>query len=435
MSSIPTKPMGLSLVLGLAAIAVVVVLAGDAFAAQPNAATAAASLVARLRAESKSGAAFGASGVVSRNGRLWLAVGSSPGGAPYMGGGPEPTQVRVFHWRAGAWSLSATVTGKLGPSQWIYPESFTGSRDPDFAIEGCGAGDTNCLSVVSDVGGRWHAVPFEYGYGTTLEVNGSPAGHLVQTEVDACGCAGGPSTWTDERYQDGVFEPVFARGENPACSPSALTTVADIWEVQVLHFDRVACAGGWALAVGTGSGFTGPAVALFDTGYHQHHWQVLTLDNGTALPAAPSIYDLPLPLLLRLASGLGPALAPELAAAKLIARLLPRYHFYWPEQEGIVAAGRTEWLIAPIPAGPAPNDYSPYPAAALIYRWNGRSWVVAGRVGHLPPAMNVEWFGGWFVAEPTSDPSVVAFGLAGSDSGTYRVITNAGGTWHVAATR
>ena len=47
------------------------------------------------------------------------------------------------------------------------------------------------MSVVSDIGGRWHAVPFEYGYGRTLEVNGVPAGKLVQTEVNACGCAGG----------------------------------------------------------------------------------------------------------------------------------------------------------------------------------------------------------------------------------------------------
>ena len=81
------------------------------------------------------------------------------------------------------------LTGALGPTQWIYPASLTGSADPDFAIEGCGAGDTICFSVISDIGGRWHAVPFEYGYGRTLEVNGQPAGHLVQTVVDACSCA------------------------------------------------------------------------------------------------------------------------------------------------------------------------------------------------------------------------------------------------------
>src|SRR5207249_7880601 len=110
------------------------------------------------------------------------------------------TRVRVYRWSDGAWKLRAIVAGGLGPNQWINAVSLTGSHDPDFAILGCGAADTICLSVVSDVGGRWHAVPFEYGYGEALEVNGLPVGHLVETKVNACACAGGPSTSMYERY-------------------------------------------------------------------------------------------------------------------------------------------------------------------------------------------------------------------------------------------
>jgi hypothetical protein len=49
--------------------------------------------------------------------------------------------------------------------------------------------------------------------------------------------------------------------------------------------------------------------------------------------------------------------------------------------------------------------------------------------GHL----DVNWYGGWFVPVPSPDPSSVAF--AASQACCSRktgVITNAGGSWHVA---
>jgi hypothetical protein len=417
---------------GLVAVVTAAPLGDAGHAARANPRKAAAALVARLRAESKRDptATFAASNVVSRNGRLWLAAGSTFD----TRGKKRTTRVHVYRWSGSVWKLSATVSGDdLGPSQWITAASLTGSRDPDFAIQGCGAGDTNCLSVVSDAGGRWHAVPFEYGYGQTIEVNGLPDGHLVETEVDACGCAGGPSTWTYERYHDGAFRPTDPPGRQPACSTSSLATVANPWQVQVLRFERVACFDGWALAVGTGAGFAGPVVGLFTHEYHRVPWQVLTLDNGMALPTAPAIYDLPLPLLIRLAARLGPTPVPEVAAARLIARLQADDRFDWPLQNGIVRAGGTDWLIAVVPSGRAPNDYSPYPVGAVIYRWTGGSWRVRGRAAHLPRGMNLAWFGGWFVAAPGRASSAVTFAVSGSDSHNRSVITNEGGSWHVVA--
>jgi hypothetical protein len=419
-------------------VAVAWVAAAASFASGPDPQKAASVLVVRLEAQSKREhvTTFAASKVVARHG-LWLAFGSTPTGAPFSGGGPAPTSVRIYRWSGRAWDLSGVISGALGPSQWIYAATLTGSADPDFAIEGCGAGDNNCLSVVSDVGGKWHAVPFEYGYGTSLEVNGIPGGEFggpasgyVGTEVDACGCAGGPSTWTDERYQNGVFEPTFGPGPQPDCSASTFASLADFWTVQVLQFDHVACAGGWALALGTGAGFSGPVVGLFERGSRQDRWQVLTLDNGTALPGAPALYDLPLSLLVRLASNLGAPLTPEIAAAKLIAYLQGRYHFYWPGQEGIVPEAGTDWLIALLPTGRAPNDYTAPPQAVVIYRWSGTRWTVAGRVAHLPASMNIAGVGGWFVPAHARGSSAIAFRLGSVPGSDNSLITNEGGIWH-----
>jgi hypothetical protein len=417
------------------------VLSSPASAAQsrPDARKAAAALVARMHPARvrAGGCTFAASKVVSRRRRLWLAVGSTC----YPTDVAISTRVRIFRWSGRSWRQDGSVTGPLGPSQWLHAASLTGSRAPDFAIQGCGAADTNCLSVVSKVGGRWHAIPFEYGYGTSLEVNGTPAGRQVLTEVDACSCAGGPSTWTYERYAHGVFVPTDPPGRRLRCSTTTLESVADPATTQVIRFERASCAGGWALAVGDGAGFTGPVIGLFTRGFAgQRRWQLVTLDNGNGLPAAPAIYDLPLTLLAKIAAPAGATLAPQLAAARLIGRLQSEYRFFWGQQNGIVDAGGERWLIAVVPVGPASkDDPSSAPIGAVIYRWDRTQWVVDGGLPRMNQDLNVSWLGGWFVSVPQSQPSTVGFQLVGSccegmelnNARSKSVITNAGGSWHV----
>jgi hypothetical protein len=416
------------------------VLSADASAGvharRPGPREAAAALVAHMHPARvrHRGCSFGASKVAPRGRRLWLAVGISC----YRHEDELHTRVRMYVWSGTTWRLDGTVTGPLGPSQWVDAASLTHSRAPDFAIQGCGAGDTNCLSVVSKRGGRWHAVPFEYGYGRSLEVNGSPRGHVVETAVDACGCAGGPSTWTFERYAHDRFVPTPWPDPAPSCSTAVFERIVDGWEEKVLRFTRVGCAGGWALAVGDGAGFPGPVVALFDRGVNGRAWHLLTLDAGNALPAAPSIYDLPLKLLARLAAPAGATLAPQIAAARLIARLQTQYRFEWPLQNGLVEAGGQRWLIAVVPVAPPRNHYEPPPVGAVIYRWDGTSWVEDGRIAHLSHHLNVDDFGGWFISVPAPAPAV-AFELVQScctknvtdHAHSTAVITNAGGSWQV----
>ncbi len=411
------------------AVALSALSVAPAHAIRPSPRQAAAELVARMHPARVRAhlCTFARSKVVSRHRRLWLAVGSTCYPDDEL-----RTRIQIFRWSGGAWRRDGSVTGPLGPSQWLNAASLTGSLAPDFAVQGCGAADTNCLSVVSRLGGRWHAIPFEYGYGTSLEVNGTPAGRRVLTAVDACSCAGGPSTWTYERYAHGRFVPAQPPGRAPHCGPAALAGVADPWYLKVLRFTQVRCAAGWALAVGDGAGFGGTVVGLFTRGFNGHRWQVLTLDAGNALPAAPAFYDLPLSLLTRLA---GTAVVPELAAAKLIAGLQTQYGFAWPGQNGIVDAGGSRWLIAVVPAGPEPKDGSTPPAGAVIHRWNGTAWVVDGRIARLPDRLNAGYYGGWFVPAPAPEPSAVAFDLAGDaccQPKGQSVITNSGGAWHVA---
>jgi hypothetical protein len=312
----------------------------------------------------------------------------------------------------------------------LHSVALTGTGEPDFAIQGCGAGDNNCLSVVSHAGGRWHLVPFEYGYGRSFEVNGVPSHHLVSTEVDACGCAGRPSTWMFERYRNGVFRPTAPPRRPGGCNTATFQSLAYGWQVKVLEFDQVAYAEGWAVAVGTGAGYSGKLVGLFIRNGKGWSWRLLTIDNGNALPAAPSIYDLPVSLLRVLTARIGNTLVAEEAAADLIARLQLQYRFSWPLQEGIVDAGGSRWLIAVVPAGRAKHTYDAGPVGAVIYRWSGRTWVRDGHIPHIPLGMNLGYYDGWFVSAPTAGRSAVAFRVAGSDM--RYVLTNHGGYWHVA---
>lgn len=147
--------------------------------------------------------AYQASPVATVGGEAWLALagadssdvpGASPTGQPYSDG-----TLWVYRWSARGWAEQGAVRGWMGPIMsgcyGIAAVSLTGLGDPDFAMTGGGAADTDWLAIVSDAGGRWHLVPFDYGYSLTTVVNGQPHAHGVNTMVDATSSAAGPTTW------------------------------------------------------------------------------------------------------------------------------------------------------------------------------------------------------------------------------------------------
>src|SRR5262245_25282394 len=152
--------MGLRRVL-IVAVAVAVVCVSGAWAAsstsRPDPRKAAKQLVAGIHHSRL--CTFAASKVVSRHGRLWLAVSTGCSGKSTEWG--QPTHVRIFLWSGRKWLPHGTVNAQLANSQSIDPASLTGSSAPDWAITGCGAGGIVCLSVITHDGGRWHAVPFD----------------------------------------------------------------------------------------------------------------------------------------------------------------------------------------------------------------------------------------------------------------------------------
>jgi hypothetical protein len=130
------------------------------------------------------------------------------------------------------------------------------------------------MSVVSKDGGRWHAVPFEYGYGMSLVVDGGAEGNLVVTNSASYA----PPTESYHRYANGRFVPAEPPGRAPQCGKRALEWAAT--STQAIRFDQIGCEAGWALAVGEAAGLAGQTVGLFEWDPHERKWTTQTLDMG-----------------------------------------------------------------------------------------------------------------------------------------------------------
>lgn len=156
--------------------------------------------------------------MIPGNGRDWLVTGS-----PVTTGALPGTHLRIFRWSGSSWHVQASLpdleTGGLNGPGSVAPASVTGSADPDFAVRSSGA-DTDWFALVSHIGGTWHPVPFDYGYGRRVAIDAEGVhGHLIETEQNSCGCATGPETFAWARYRDGVFQPTSHPGTAPPARP------------------------------------------------------------------------------------------------------------------------------------------------------------------------------------------------------------------------
>jgi hypothetical protein len=376
---------------------------------------------------------YQASSVITAHGKAWLVTegaDSAISNSPAANASPYPNGVVVvYRWMTRGWTEQGTVRGWFGPVGeccGILAESVTGSSDPDFALTGGGAADTNWLSVVSDAGGQWHAVRFNYGYSDTTVVNGEPKGRGIMTWVDATSSAFGPTTSLFETFQHGAFQPASPSGTSPPCTLSALQAAADPGPLMVLEFSKFACADGWAAAIGTGAGFNGQVVGLFEADGTK--WRVIEIDNGDSLGSDPGIYDIPLTLLNQLTVGFGPGVQPALASAPLIAQTAMTGPGSVPD--GVVTADGTGWFLAESATGSAESAG----ANVMIYRWSGSTWEEQGQVDQVPASLNEfqNFSATWFDAVAVPGATDPGFIMQGGSSATQAMITDAGGAWHVA---
>jgi hypothetical protein len=241
----------------------------------------------------------GWSPVVEQHGALWMATATEAGD-----GG---ISVHIYQWGDGKWTVRAVISGLNGGSAGgfgtLTAVDVTGSTDPDFALMTEGA-DTQWFSLISDIGGTWHAVPFDYGSGLTTAIDAAGVkGALVHTEANTCGCADGVETYLWERFVNGTFQPTSPPGRPAVCPSETFQRMVDPGETDGFAIAAVKCEDGWAIARITELGLSQAAAAVFT--WKDSHWQLLFLSDGSALSVQTELYDFPTSLLVSLEREVG----------------------------------------------------------------------------------------------------------------------------------
>jgi len=159
--------------------------------------------------------------------------------------------------------------------------SLTGSDNPDVVVRSTGA-DYGWFSVISDVGGKWHLVRFDYATKPTIAIDAfGVQGHFVIAETDTCefSCAGGPVTYAWYRFNGSEFVPTQPPSTPALCTSRLLTSVVRGDGSNDVTLTRVDCQDGWA--VGAGEGKNGRATGVFEQ--IKSKWVELAFnDSGSA---------------------------------------------------------------------------------------------------------------------------------------------------------
>ena len=247
------------------------------------------------------------SGVVYQYSQDWLAVAESASIASQTG-----LNVAIYRWSGGSWAKQGTADvrnfyGQLDSSAGspaVSRAALTGSAAPDFTISASGA-DTHWFAVVSDIGGQWQGVPFDYASKPAMAIDEATiSASLVEAQLDYCGCAIGPESelWYQYSPARREFLPTNPPGPPAPCTGAAMHQALVVADV---NFTRVACADGWAAAAGT-EGTVRVLVLLEQQGTG---WQPVNLlrtpvITAHALSAVAADYLVPPSLQAKLATGL-----------------------------------------------------------------------------------------------------------------------------------
>jgi hypothetical protein len=372
--------------------------------------------------------------------------------------------VLIYRWQEGAWRRAGRVRTFVYPFSWGgdsglgRPALVTRSGAPDFTVLAGGA-DTQWFALIGRVHGRWRMIPFDYGRNPTAAIDArGVVGHLVHAQMNGCGCAAGPETFTWFRFNGRLFVPTAPPGAAPACSARALDRAGLVLggfpdrldRHRALPFDvaRFTCRDGSALARGTNT--AGDDLAVYEQ--HEGHW----LRAAVASPKVigHGVFDefaIPRSLLLQLARRIhqrlfrrplasynygkppAPPSHPTPRTTPVTLTVSPGTTYQTSFDNGIYSPGpSTRWLVSALESRPRPGG----PPAAFrvgIYRWQKSAWKLQGRVRLLPERGPSQ--------APLSDSDLSWMGLpmggrgvvisSWSDPRWTAVIADTGGKWRV----
>jgi hypothetical protein len=234
----------------------------------------------------------------------------------------------------------------------------------------------------------------------------------------------GPETDTWEAYSHGAFRPTAPPGPPASCTPGTLAAAADPAGLLGLALASVSCADGWALGTGTAPGYAGGFVGLFEQ--RGGDWQVVNVDDGTALGRDPQIYDIPLSVLERLGSGLGPRVVASVATGTVYRGLdLAQRSTLWTMSGEIPFRGATWLLAAGQPSGGGST------LSINVYRWSGATWAEKAAFPRVPDGGSLVGTGQWYAAVPAAGSAAPTFVVRGTYPRWSARIAWRGGTWRV----
>ena len=146
------------------------------------------------------------------------------------------------------------------------------------------------------------------------------------------------------------------------------------------------------MAEGTGNGYAGPVVALFEEQSHQ--WQELQINDGTDLAYEEGEYDIPADLFRSLGAELGAIVAPDIQAAA------PPSWLGLPTDttlSGVMTVNGGDWMVGLIQSQPA----TPQVSIAVLH-WADSRWALQGEVGPIRDYSSLLGLDQWYSALPAT---------------------------------
>jgi hypothetical protein len=178
------------------------------------------------------------------------------------------------------------------------------------------------------------------------------------------------------------------------------------------------------MAEGTGNGYAGPVVALFEEQSHQ--WQELQINDGTDLAYEEGEYDIPADLFRSLGAELGAIVAPDIQAAA------PPSWLGLPTDttlSGVMTVNGGYWMVGLIQSQPATAQVS-----IAVLHWADSRWALQGEVGPIRDYSSLLGLDQWYSALPATGLGPPQLRVVGTYPTWSAVVGYVNGAWRVTET-